>query len=242
MRSKDDILCRNTNMFDDPLQASGSKKNKQDYDKDKAQYNEQSLKYIDHLLQQEDAETSVPSFSNETGFSLHELQNKGPANFGFKNISSIDKQATSFPLYTDDNPYSTESATQQSIDSNKIYSPVSKSDLVEVMLERTIQKHSVSNMSGDYDNSASDDTQASFVIEATGSPESIHLWAKQAFPKDRQQQRGFEILVAKFVLTYCSEADNSDNSNDTLSGTGRQEYLRCKRLLQEMVGRPVQTG
>ena len=46
---------------------------------------------------------------------------------------------------------------------------------------------------------------------ANGTPQSVYLWAQNAFPGNTKQQRGFEILAAKFILTFCQEAEERVN-------------------------------
>ena len=72
-------------------------------------------------------------------------------------------------------------------------------------------------------------------IQANGTPESIFLWSKQAFPDSPRQQIAFQVLAAKFVLHYLP--NHVVTSNDVNSPhDGDAELLRCKRLLIKMVG------
>ena len=59
------------------------------------------------------------------------------------------------------------------------------------------------------------------AVEANGTAESIYLWGKKAFKGDKDQERTFQILTAKFVLTYVADADSSDELANTVSGIER---------------------
>lgn len=72
-----------------------------------------------------------------------------------------------------------------------------------------------------------------FCIQANGTPESIYLWGKEAFPGCPEQQRAFQVLAAKFVLKYLSRED-AGPCFETY-----QELERCRCLLQKMVGNTV---
>ena len=73
------------------------------------------------------------------------------------------------------------------------------------------------------------------AIQANGTPESIFLWSKQAFPHSPRQQIVFQVLAAKFVLHYLP--NHVVTSNDVNSPhDGDTETLRCIRLLRKMVG------
>ena len=251
IRRKDDVLCDGTHPFIDPTQPLQSTQTKQYSDRDKARYDEQSLHFIEFLVQQQHNDTSSHTFTDNCHFLLSTLQNKGTWNCGFKNIASMDKLGTSFPIYTDDNPFGGTSDSSRTDDEFPIFLQLRKSNLVEVMLQRTIRQHSTLGTSSQQNTgnenyittSSGDQLDLNLVIiEANGTPESIHLWGKQVFPNDKEQQRAFEILAAKFVLTFCTQADDSDSIDNILSGTGRQEYLRCKRLLNDLVGKPAATG
>ena len=224
-------------------------KKKPTYDKETARYSEEGLHFIQHLLQREVDNTYADGFNNHTHLSLLHLQQKGTWKCGFNNISSMDKQADCFPIYHDDNPFVPSSCDTDSRGHCPQFLRITKMNLVEVMLQRTTRKHTSSSKTGDSADSSDTNIGNRVVIdiEANGTPESIHLWAKQVFKDDNgdddlEQQRAFEILAAKFVLTYFSEADTNNDNNDTLSGTARSEYLRCKRLLTEIVGRPAEKG
>jgi hypothetical protein len=102
-----------------------------------------------------------------------------------------------------------------------------KQTLVDVMLERTIRQHTTLTTNTDSKvqcKNNSETTTSSFsapeniILEANGTPESIYLWALQSFPNDKEQQHSFQILAATFVLCYCSEADEVDDTKNTLSG------------------------
>ena len=124
------------------------------------------------------------------------------------------------------------------------------------MLERTIRQHGrkrkIENSCEDMSsantssktNTSSDisTTSQAFHIEANGTPESIYLWAMQAFGNDIQQRKAFEILAAKFVLGYCVEADKNEDCQNTLTGMSRRHFLRCQHLLQEMSSSSTPNG
>ena len=61
-----------------------------------------------------------------------------------------------------------------------------------------------------------------------GTPESIYLWAKQAFLHNVQQRRAFHILAAKFVLHFFSQSQFSDINCEKVYS----RYRRCKHLLK----------
>ena len=71
---------------------------------------------------------------------------------------------------------------------------------------------------------------------ANGTPQSVHLWAKNAFPHCSLVQRAFEVLTAKFVLVYCMEADGMLDLSDLYSDVVQQKYISYVQLLHEMVG------
>ena len=73
--------------------------------------------------------------------------------------------------------------------------------------------------------------------EANGTPQSVHSWGKNAFPENKMQQRCFEILAAKFVLTYCAEADDMLDLSGRYSTLLVSKYKCYKQLLEEMVGK-----
>ena len=79
-----------------------------------------------------------------------------------------------------------------------------------------------------------------FYVQANGTPESIYLWAKQAFPHNPQQQRAFEILVAKFVLSFLSPTKATVNTTTAMTTAMHTQYCRCTQLLKQMVGQPTQ--
>ena len=56
-------------------------------------------------------------------------------------------------------------------------------------------------------------------MQANSTPESIHPWTQHAFEDDDDQQKAFEILVAKFVLTYYDDVDQNDEVHNILGGT-----------------------
>ena len=72
-----------------------------------------------------------------------------------------------------------------------------------------------------------------FSISADGTPESISLWAKEAFPQNVQQQRAFQILAANFVLRFFSKLQFANITHENIY----LEYQRCKRLLKIMAGK-----
>ena len=83
-----------------------------------------------------------------------------------------------------------------------------------------------------------------FNIEsnANGTPQSILLWANNAFPGNKKQQRAFEILTAKFILVFCSEAHGMLNISYNYTTLIEQKYSHYIQLLREMVGEPAQTN
>ena len=74
-------------------------------------------------------------------------------------------------------------------------------------------------------------------VEANGTPQSVHSWSTNAFPVNTTQQRCFEILAAKFVLTYCAEAEDALDISSRYSTMIVSKYKYYKQLLQEMVGK-----
>ena len=246
IKQQGDVLCDNTEIFFDSTVTSERSQRQPRYDKQKAQYNEETLDFIQQLLRREVDELHQHSFCNNTHLSLLQLQNKGTWKCGFNNIPSMDKQATYFPIYDDDNPFPSSCHDSASTTRSSTFPRLTRTNLVEVILQRTTRTHSTSRNTADNADSSEANVGNRIVldIEANGTPESIYLWAKQVFKDenekdDLEQQQAFEILAAKFVLNYFLEADNNYNNNDTLSGTARSEYVRCKRLLKEMVGRPA---
>lgn len=79
-----------------------------------------------------------------------------------------------------------------------------------------------------------------FYVQANGTPESIYLWGKQAFPHNALQQRAFEILAAKFVLSFLCVADIPDITSNGITNATHSQYCRCTYLLKQMVGEPAQ--
>ena len=80
-----------------------------------------------------------------------------------------------------------------------------------------------------------------FCVEsiANGTPQSVHFWAKHAFPHNTQQQRAFEILAAKFVLLFCDPACRGSSISDSCSHAVWQSYCQYIQLLKDMVGKPA---
>jgi len=247
IKSKDDILCDHTRPFVDPNEPSRKKQRSQKCDKQQPCYDENTLEFIISIVQQHKVHAETATFTHKTALSLFELQNKGTWKCGFCNIASMDKQNSCFPIYSDNNPITSSStSTSNKREVPPIFQKLTKSALVQVMLQRTIRQHSTQQMSS-VDNHNNDEGSSPNKIQhgdidANGTPESIHLWALQAFGNDREQQRAFEILASKFVLSYCAEADDTDDTDDTLFGTNRHQYLRCKKLLRQMIGQPAKIG
>ena len=247
IKSKEDILCDSTEAFVDPDADSRKRKNsKYDQDTTKAQYEEDALQFIASIVQKEAIDNTIPQFTHNAPLSLIELQKKGSWKCGFHNIPSMNPEAALFNIYSDETSFSVNSPPNSDEPDEAIYGKVTKCDIVHVMLQRTIRQHSsqLSDSSSNPQEGESTNRHGISLsdIDATGTPESIHSWAKYAFNGDVEQQRAFEILASKFVLTYITEADGTDEGNNTLSGTARHEYIRCKQLLQEMVGKPAKTG
>ena len=74
-------------------------------------------------------------------------------------------------------------------------------------------------------------------LKATGHPESIYLWGRQCFPNDSEQQRAFQILVAKFVLTFCVDADQNYTTSNYCSPVIERQYNNFKQTLCQMMGK-----
>jgi len=65
-----------------------------------------------------------------------------------------------------------------------------------------------------------------YVVEATGTWESIVAWAKNE-GLDAEQETAFEILAAAYVLSFVDEAeDDLDNQNDKEQFRNRRDALR----------------
>ena len=246
IKSRDDILCDDTEAFVDPDGPATKTRKHDDSDKTRAQYEDDVLRFITSIVQKDTTDSAIPQFTNTAPLSLIELQKKGTWRCGFQNIPSMNREDASFHIYSDERPFSSNSSTNMNEADNKIYGKITKCDIVHVMLQRTMRQHShqpSSSYGNPQEGEQNNKENASLTdIDATGTPESIHSWAKYAFKGDVEQQRAFEILASKFVLTYMKEADYTDECTNTLSGTARHEYIRCKQLLQEMVGKPAQTG
>ena len=73
-------------------------------------------------------------------------------------------------------------------------------------------------------------------IVANGTVESIVKWARHHLNFDAEQRRAFEIITAKFVLTYYEEAQSNPERSNRTRGQFRQEKL----LLEAMVGKSHQ--
>lgn len=73
------------------------------------------------------------------------------------------------------------------------------------------------------------------LSEANGSIGSIIEWSKTIFARDRKQRRGFESIIASFLLTFFEDIEEDDGAED-MSGvnvisqfrTARQALLRLK--------------
>ena len=246
IKSKDDILCEHTRPFYDPAQSSRKNLPPTNIDKQKPYYDESTLQFIISIAHDQKNQKDTNKFTNTSPLSLIELQKKGTWKCGFDNIASMDKQNKHFSIYCDDNPFTLSPTKMTNKILPVIFQKLTRNNLVHVMLQRTIRQHSNQRVYS-RDNSVDDNILSTAKskttdIEANGTPESIHLWGMQAFPNDNEQQRAFEILTAKFVLTYCTAADTNDDVSDTLFGVARHEYTRCKRLLHEMIGKPAQIG
>ena len=100
----------------------------------------------------------------------------------------------------------------------------STSSVASTMQSTNICKHTIVNTMLDMD------------LKANGNPESIYLWGKLCFPKDIEQQRAFQILAAKFVLTFCIDVDENDTFLNYCSHVTDCQYRTFKETLQEMVG------
>lgn len=83
-------------------------------------------------------------------------------------------------------------------------------------------------------------TMANSTIEANGTPQSVYLWGKRSFGGNIQLERAFQVLAAKFILTFCSEADDIDDMNDFCSHVAQRDYTNYKQILNTMVGKPAQ--
>ena len=140
------------------------------------------------------------------------------------NIPSMDNEDNFFPIYIDDNALLPCSSVHNNANNYPMFPCISLSILLDVMLQTTWNKNHTESFP-----------------QATGTVESIHLWAKKAFPHDSEQQRAFEILAAKFVLGYCLDAEKFDENHDELSRKQTWQYLHCKNLLRQMVGKPVES-
>ena len=246
IKSKEDILCDNTQTYVDPEAPHTKRQNAEDRDKKRARYDEDTLHFISSIVQQEASDNTISQFTNNSPLSLLELQKKGTWKCGFENIPSMDAQAQSFSIHSGNTTSGSNFSSSTDGSNNVMYGPITKCDIAQVMLQRVIRQHSHQSSSHDSNpqEGICDNTHDTVLrdIDATGTPESIHLWAKQVFKDDLEQQRAFEILTAKFVLRYIMEADDTDINNNTLSGTARHEYIRSKQLLIEMVGKPAKLG
>ena len=250
IHGKDDLLCEETHMFVDPdgLPTKGTSNNQ--HEKKRPCYTDKANEFIQSMLLCELKKLSQITFKQCTDLSLIELRKKGTWKCGFENIVSMDERAKFFNIYSDRRIYSATQVTSISREAITILQGLRKQMLVDVMLERTVCQHSqrATDMKNNMEVQQKLKTTTSSTdfddidIDANGTPESIHLWAKQCFSNDNEQQRAFEILAATFVLRYCSEADDNENLNNTISGTARHHYIRCKKVLQQMVGKPSKTG
>lgn len=216
-------------MFVDPDLLIGKKEGNQNYNKDKAYYAEECLKLIQSMIDNEADTSRTEPFTSNSHLSLHKLQKKGTWKCGFQNIVSMDEQAKFFSIYSNKDSFSNIQQTTISKEALRILHRLNKRNLVDVMLERTIRQHGCSaktqSSSGNDLSTDTSPTSHSLHIEANGTPESIHLWAIQAFGSDVEQRKAFEVLAAKFVLGYCAEADKNDDCRNTLTGISQQHYL-----------------
>ena len=152
-----------------------------------------------------------------------------PNNSVIHNVPSVGKQQNFFQIYTDDSTLQPSSSLASDSTNNITFAPMNLSVLLAVMLQRRC------------DNNNTSTTCTESFPEATGTAESIHLWAQEAFPHNHQQQRVFEILAAKFVLTYCSDAEKFKNNDEEVPDKLQCQYFHCKYLLQQMVGKPAKS-
>ena len=233
IKSNEYVLCDDTKIFAHPLNRDSNESCGAAKDKSSITYDDLTSRFIEHMLQQQGSDCSVPTFSNGTHLTLLALQSKGTWNCGFTNIASMQQQQSDFHIYDDQRPFHSSSSSVQQRSDCSIFQRITKMDLVQVLLQKTTRKHVTSRVPSVDDNMSNNDAandkvyNPSVDIEPNGTPESIYLWAKKAFHNDQEQRRAFKVLTAKFVLTYYADVDESEGSNNTLSGTARQEYLRC---------------
>ena len=74
---------------------------------------------------------------------------------------------------------------------------------------------------------------------ADGTPQSIYMWGKNVFSANAYQERAFQIITAKFVLTFCQQADGTMNASSSYPLSIQRKYLQNVEVLKEMVGNPV---
>ena len=81
----------------------------------------------------------------------------------------------------------------------------------------------------------SNTTEEHVVVEiiANGTAESIVKWARHNLTFDKEQQRAFEIIIAKFVLTYYDEAQNNP---ERAQRTRDSSFAHERKQLEKMAG------
>ena len=255
MKRTCDILSRQTQKYYDP--SLDNDKSTTTTEEEKERYDALTKQFIDQILGSPVAPAPTTATDNGDDFDLSDLRDKGTWNCGYKNIATHAKIRDEFLVETVDDDDDTDSAA--ACQAAAIHPPITKQRLVEVFLQRTERR--VKDRSPCRDDPPENDTSSASPttrpqheiqqIEANGTPESIFLWGKQAFGDDAEQNRAFQILSAKFVLSYVSEADAGDDQDSQfaaarpfsrINATERHEYTRCKTILTEMVGKPAKKG
>ena len=72
-------------------------------------------------------------------------------------------------------------------------------------------------------------------LQANGTPNSVYSWGKRCFGNNQEQQKAFAILVAKFILTFCSEAENVGTMDDFCSHVVLHEYFHYKQIFSDVI-------
>jgi PIF1-like helicase/Helitron helicase-like domain at N-terminus len=261
MKHPGEQLCQVTTAFVDPDGNASTNHLSSNRKEKKLKYDETTKKLIDLIVQDTSPSTPTPhqassraplgSADDFADLNLTHLRDKGTWDCGYKNIPRTNAVI---------DPFFVETLSDKKLPASSnidvcympVCPPLTKQTLVEVLLQRSqrkIKHHSTSNTSpddepeSDTDNDEPNIHRPQHVIDvnATGSPESIHLWGRQA-NFDDEQQRSFEILAAKFVLGFMKDVDKTEGPDSTLKGTERQEYNWCRSTLTEMVGRPATSG
>ena len=256
MKRTCDTLARHTQKYHDPnLEHDKATPTMQQ----KERYDETTKHFIDQILastSNQQQQSATTDDDDKGDFDLAALREKGTWNCGFKNIARHEKLLDEFPVETvdDDDEGDGNNATQQA--AGPIHPPITKQRLVEVFLQRTERKVKDRRPCDADENDSTTlpnpkRPQHEVQLEATGTPESIYLWGKQSFGDDAEQNRAFQILAAKFVLSYVEEAEEGDDEDNQfsaarpfsrISATERKEYIRCRRVLTDMIGKPAKDG